>query len=185
MNNKFVSRAGEKLNYALDNFQIDVENKVCADFGSSTGGFVDCLLRRGAKKVYAIDTGYGELDWNLRNNKRVIVMERSNALHIQLSEKMNFISIDVGWTKQKLIIPVALKNLREDGSIISLIKPHYEAEKNQLRSGKVKDEDIKGIIEKVKNDITGVGGMIKEMIESPIIGKKGGNREFLFWIVNQ
>lgn len=185
MTSKFVSRAGEKLNYALDKFKIDVFNKVCADFGSSKGGFVDCLLQKRIKKVYAIDTGYGELDWNLRNNPKVIIMERTNALYVELPEKMDFISIDVGWTKQKLIIPNALKNLKKEGVIVSLVKPHYEAEKKQLKSGKVKTEYMDEIIEKVKNDILEVGGIVKEIIESPIIGRKGGNREFLAWIIEK
>jgi 23S rRNA (cytidine1920-2'-O)/16S rRNA (cytidine1409-2'-O)-methyltransferase len=185
MNSKFVSRSGEKLDYALDEFKIDVSDMICADFGSSKGGFVDCLLKKGAKKVYAIDVGYGELDWNLRNNPKVIVMERTNALNVKLPEKMDFISIDVGWTKQKLIIPNALKNLKKNGIIIPLIKPHYEAEKNQLKSGKVKDEYLDEIIEKVRNDILEVGGVVKEIIESPIIGRKGGNREFLAWIIKK
>src|SRR3989344_6185067 len=122
MDKKFVSRAGLKLEHALKFFNISVRSKVCADLGCSTGGFVDCLLQRGAKKVYAVDTAYGVLDWKLRNDPRVVVMERTNALHVQLPELVDFISIDVGWTRQQLILPHALKLLKPDGVIVSLIK---------------------------------------------------------------
>src|SRR3977135_3262569 len=98
---EFVSRAGLKLEHALMTFGLDVAGCVCADFGSNTGGFVDCLLQRGAAKVYAIDTGYGALEWKLRKDSRVIVMERTNAMHAELPEKVTRISIDVAWTKQK------------------------------------------------------------------------------------
>src|SRR2546427_9082895 len=103
----FVSRAGHKLEHALATFAIDVSGKVCADLGSNTGGFVDCLLARGAAKVYAIDTGYGALDWKLRKDSRVVVMERTNAMHATPSEKVAIVTIDVAWTKQRHILPAA------------------------------------------------------------------------------
>src|SRR3989337_1787579 len=102
--NKFVSRAGEKLQFALDNFNVDVGGKVIADFGSSTGGFVDCLLQRGAKKLYSIDTSYGELAWTLRKDPRVVVMERTNAMHFNLPERVDLITIDTAWTRQVKVI---------------------------------------------------------------------------------
>src|SRR3989344_5859632 len=135
--NLFVSRAGEKLQYALDNFKILVKDKIVADFGSSTGGFVDCSLTNGASKVYAVEVGYGTLDWKLRNDTRVVVLERANAMHVVLPEKVDFISIDVGWTRQKLILPNAFTNLKVGGKIVVLIKPHYEADKRYLRKGKL------------------------------------------------
>src|SRR4051812_21371874 len=95
----FVSRAGQKLNHALRTFALDVRGFICADFGSNTGGFVDCLLQHGAAKVYAIDTGYGALEWKLRNDPRVVVMERTNAIHVELPERLQLITIDVAWTK--------------------------------------------------------------------------------------
>src|SRR3981081_903095 len=104
---QFVSRAGLKLDHALNHFGIDVTGHTCADLGSNTGGFVDCLLQRGAAKVYAIDTGYGALDWKLRKDPRVAVMERTNAMHAELPEKVTRISIDVAWTKKKHILPAA------------------------------------------------------------------------------
>src|SRR5712675_3605403 len=97
----FVSRAGQKLDHALTHFQLDVTGKTCADLGSNTGGFVDCLLQRGATRVYAIDTGYGALDWKLRKDPRVVVMERTNAMHVELPEKVQLVTIDVAWTKQR------------------------------------------------------------------------------------
>src|SRR6266480_1183997 len=110
---RFVSRAGHKLDHALSTFKIDVTGFVCADLGSNVGGFVDCLLQRGAKKVYAIDTGYGVLEWKLRKDPRVVVMERTNAMHVNLPEKVGVVTIDVAWTKQKHILPAARKMIRE------------------------------------------------------------------------
>jgi 23S rRNA (cytidine1920-2'-O)/16S rRNA (cytidine1409-2'-O)-methyltransferase len=179
----FVSRAGEKLQYALTKFNITVKDLVCADFGSSTGGFTDCLLQNGAMKVYSVDTAYGELAWNLRNDPRVSVMERTNAMHIVLPEKVDLISIDTGWTKQKDILPNAFKNLKEDGEIVSLIKPHYEAPKSYLRKGKLMEEKIEEVMEAVKKDIKAAGGKVEKIIESPILGEKGKNKEYLALIL--
>lgn len=177
--NKFVSRAGEKLQSALEKFNFNAKGLICADFGSSTGGFVDCLIQNGAEKIYSIDTSYGELAWILRNNPKVVVMERTNAMHVKLPEKVDLITIDTAWTKQILTIPNALDNLKDEGTIISLIKPHYEAPKNYLEKGRLKDEFVDEVIEKVKNDIVAVGGKVVDIIESPIVGEKGKNREFL------
>src|SRR5436309_2115272 len=99
----FVSRAGQKLDHALDVFKIDVAGLTCADLGCNVGGFVDCLLQRGAAKVYAVDTGYGVLDWKLRKDARVIVMERTNAMHVALPERVTLVTIDVAWTRQQYI----------------------------------------------------------------------------------
>lgn len=184
--NKYVSRAGEKLQFALEKFNLpagkagfSILGLTVADFGSSTGGFVDCLLQNGAEKIYSIDTSYGELAWILRNNPKVVVMERTNAMHVKLPEKVDLITIDTAWTKQILTIPNALGNLKENGSIISLIKPHYEAPREYLEKGRLKDEFVDEVILKVKNDIIAVGGKVVEIIESPIVGEKGKNREFL------
>jgi 23S rRNA (cytidine1920-2'-O)/16S rRNA (cytidine1409-2'-O)-methyltransferase len=179
MTNSFVSRAGEKLQHALVSFNVTVKDKVAADFGASTGGFTDCLLQCEAKKVYSVDTSYGELDWKLRNDHRVVVLEKTNAMHVTLPEKMDLITIDVGWTKQEKVIPNALKNLKSDGMIISLIKPHYEAEKYMLRGGKLADEHIEEVLDKVKGEIEKQGAKVEKVIESPILGGKGKNREFL------
>src|SRR5829696_6971927 len=131
----FVSRAGRKLDHALTHFDLDVTGKTCADLGSNTGGFVDVLLGRGATKAYAVDTGYGVLEWKLRKDPRVVVMERTNAMHVELPEKVRFVSIDVAWTKQRRILPAARKLLVDDGRCVTLIKPHYESEPGLLKKG--------------------------------------------------
>jgi 23S rRNA (cytidine1920-2'-O)/16S rRNA (cytidine1409-2'-O)-methyltransferase len=177
---KFVSRGGYKLDFALEEFKIAADGLVCADFGASTGGFVDCWLQRGANKVYAVETGYGVLDWKLRNDPRVVVLERQNALHVNLPEKVSLISIDCSWTRQSKILPNALANLRDDGLIISLIKPHYEADKKLLYRGKLPINEIPDVLEKVRNFLLQVGVEILQEIPSPITGEKGGNSEFLF-----
>lgn len=176
---KYASRAGEKLAFALTSFNISPKDLICADFGCSTGGFTDCLLQNGANKVYAVDTAYGELAWKLRNDPKVIVMERTNALHVALPEKMDLITVDTGWTKQKLILPNVLNNLKAHGNIISLIKPHYEAPKEYLRKGRLVDEKIEEVLKNVKKEIEGLGIELKGIVESPIVGQRGKNREFL------
>jgi len=169
----FVSRAGQKLEHALATFQIDVTGFICADLGSNVGGFVDCLLQRGASKVYAIDTGYGALEWKLRKDPRVVVMERTNAMHANLPEKVKLVSIDVAWTKQKNILPAARKMLEDDGIAISLIKPQYEAGVSLLRKGVLPQENLPAVLEAVKADIAAGGFQLIEMIESPIRGGEG------------
>lgn len=163
-------------------FDILVQGKVCADLGCSTGGFTDCLLRRGATKVYAVDTGYGVIDWKLRNDERVVVMERTNAMHVELPELVDFLSVDVSWTKQRLVLPHAMTLLKQGGDIVALIKPHYEAEPKERVRGKVKEEALEEILERVEQQIQEIGLTVKGKIESPIVGEKGGNREFLFWL---
>lgn len=175
----FVSRAGNKLQFAIQGFKITVDGKTVADFGSSTGGFVDCLLKNDAKKVYSVDTSYGELAWKLRQDPRVVVMERTNAMHVTLPEKVDLITIDTGWTKQERVLPNAFQNLKKEGKIISLIKPHYEAPKKYLRKGRLEDEKIEEVLDIVKKDIEKAGGKLVDIVESPIVGEKGKNREFL------
>lgn len=122
----FVGKGGMKLSFALSHFPIDVANKTAADLGSHQGGFVDCLLSHHAQKVYAVDTCYGTLDWKLRNDPRVVVQERTNAMHWRPPEPVDLITIDVGWTKQEHIIPSAMKMLKREGTILSLLKSQYE-----------------------------------------------------------
>jgi len=175
----FVSRAGGKLQFALDKFKISVTGLTVADFGSSTGGFVDCLIQNGAKKIFSVDTAYGELAWVLRNDPKVVLMERTNAMHVRIPEKVDLITIDTAWTKQILVLENAFKNLKEGGQIISLIKPHYEAPREYLKNGKLKDEHLDEVLEKVKHEIVAIGGEVVSLVESPIVGGKGKNREFL------
>jgi 23S rRNA (cytidine1920-2'-O)/16S rRNA (cytidine1409-2'-O)-methyltransferase len=187
----FVSRAGAKIEAALDAFLINPTDFICADFGCSTGGFTECLLVRGAAKVYAVDTAYGELAWKLRTNPQVITMERTNALNVILPELCDLIVVDTGWTRQSRILPAALKNLKPNGTILALLKPHYEAEKHMLMGGKLKPEFVEQVVAKVMNEVSEIMESTKSSvqtykvmgpIESPIVGDKAKNKEFLFGI---
>ncbi len=178
----FVSRAGQKLDHALSAFELDVRGMTCADLGCNTGGFVDCLLQRGAAKVYAVDTGYGALDYKLRKDPRVVVMERTNAMHVVLPEVMNLVTIDVAWTRQKHILPSAARLIRPDGRIITLIKPHYEADRALLRQGVLPEAALDEVVDRVKRDIAASGLRIESQTNSPIKGAKG-NRELLFQLL--
>lgn len=180
---KFVSRGGEKLEAAIKSLAIDVKEKVCADVGASTGGFTDCLLQNGAKKVYAIDVGYGILDWKLRNNPKVVLMERQNVRFLQnLLEPVDLVTIDVSFISLKLVLPV-VKNwlMPKTGRLVALIKPQFEASYKEASRGKgvIKDSHI---IEQILSDLQKfaktLGFKIKGLIPSPILGKKG-NQEFL------
>src|SRR4051794_3295262 len=156
----FVSRAGAKLDHAIATFAIAVTGKTCADLGCSTGGFTDCLLQRGAAKVFAVDTGYGVLDWKLRKDPRVVVMERTNAMHVELPEPIDLVTIDVAWTKQRHILPAAKKLLKPSGQIITLIKPHYEADAAMLRKGILMDEHLTEVVNAVRREIEQAGLLV-------------------------
>jgi 23S rRNA (cytidine1920-2'-O)/16S rRNA (cytidine1409-2'-O)-methyltransferase len=169
----FVSRAGLKLEHALEHFQISVSGCICADLGSNAGGFVDCLLQRGASKVYAIDTGYGALEWKLRKDPRVVTMERTNAMHVELPEKIARVTIDVAWTKQRHILPAARRLVDEGGWVVTLIKPHYEAEKSQLRKGILPEEEVDAVVAKITTDIAAAGFELIGTVVSPIKGGQG------------
>ena len=177
----FVSRGGHKLDHALEAFGISVAGLVCADLGSSTGGFVDCLLQRGASRVYSVDTAYGALDWKLRKDSRVVVMERTNAMHAVLPEPVSLVSIDVAWTKQQHILPAAAKMLGPGGSVIALLKLHYEAEKNLLRRGTLPVEHFAGVFSNVSADIRQAGFELVAVTASPN-PHTGGNQEWLAWL---
>jgi 23S rRNA (cytidine1920-2'-O)/16S rRNA (cytidine1409-2'-O)-methyltransferase len=177
---EFVSRAGAKLEHALSTFAVDVTGLTCADLGCNVGGFVDCLLSRGAKKVYAIDTGYGALEWKLRKDPRVVTMERTNAMHVTLPEPMDLVTIDVAWTRQRNILPAAKKMLTVDGRIVTLIKPHYEADRALLKNGVLPETDLEGVINKVKDDVSAAGLEILGTVVSPIRGTKGNTEVLAF-----
>jgi 23S rRNA (cytidine1920-2'-O)/16S rRNA (cytidine1409-2'-O)-methyltransferase len=177
---KFASRAGEKLAFALEQFGIDVKGLICADFGCSTGGFTDVMLQNGAEQVYAVDTAYGELAWKLRNDSRVVVKEKSNAMHIALPEKVDFLTVDTSWTKQQFVLPNAIANTKENARIVSLIKPHYEADKKLLHKGKLLEEDAFQVTEETVLHIEEALPLKSlGVIKSPIVGKKGDNAEYL------
>ena len=179
----YASRAGEKLAHALKEFNVSVADLTCADFGSSTGGFVDCLLQSGAVKVYAVETGYGTLDYKLRQDERVIVMQRKNVMHIELPEKVDLITIDTSWTRLDKVVPNALNNLKEGGQIITLVKPHYEAEQKMLRKGKLLEEFIPQVLDNVKAKLAELNVRVVAETESPIVGEKGKNKEYLLYLL--
>lgn len=182
---KYVSRGGLKLEHALREFAIDARGLICADLGSNVGGFVDCLIQGGAERVYAVDTGYGTLAWTLRKNPRVVVMERTNALHAEPVERVDLVTIDLGWTPQRLALPAGRAWLKEGGSIVTLIKPHYETraeEKGLLRDGVLPEEDAARIAERTIEEIGEMGLRVVGVCRSPILGgkgRKGGNAEWL------
>lgn len=179
----YVSRAGQKLEWALGTFDISVGDFICADFGCSTGGFTDCLLQAGALKVYAVDTGKGVLEWKLRTDERVVVMEGENAMHVTLPEPVDLITIDTGWTKLEKVVPNTLNNLKKGGHIIALVKPHYEAGPEMLRRGKLPEEYIPEVLERVRVALKNIGVSVIQETESPLVGGKGKNKEYLFHVV--
>ncbi len=174
---KYASRAGEKLAFALKHFDINVSDLICADLGCSTGGFTSCLLQNQAAKVYAVDTGYGVLDYKLRLDPRIVVMERTNALHVILPQPVDFVSIDVGWTPQHLILPHALSLLAPGGRIVSLLKPHYENKKAHLA-----ESESAEVADALVIRLRDLGIQVVDMVKSPILGKKAANSEYLFYI---
>lgn len=175
---RFVSRGGEKLEAGLDHFRVDVSGLTCADLGSHVGGFVDCLLRRGAGRVYSVDTSYGTLAWKLRKDDRVVVLERRNAMHVSLPERVALVTVDVGWTPQARVLPNAREMLAEGGLVLTLIKPHYEAEKALLEDGVLPEALLDRTVAGVVASIEGQGWSVAGTLLSPIAGH-GGNREVL------
>jgi len=177
----YVSRAGIKLAAALDAFGVDPRGLVCADLGCNVGGFTDCLLQRGAARIYAIDTGYGVLDYRLRRNERIVVMERTNALHARLPEPVDLAVIDLGWTRQRFAAPAAAAMLKPGGRIISLVKPQYEARPEQRHKGVVRADAAAAVLRETIEDLAQRGLPVARWIDSPIAGR-GGNREYLILI---
>jgi len=204
---RFVSRGGEKLDAALESFGIDVTGFACADVGSSTGGFTDCLLQRGASKVYAIDVGKGILHWKLRNDKRVVVMEETNARYVEsLPEKASLVTVDASFISLKIILPVVKRwfalfppfdqaqdrlssfiedgKMKEERSVIALIKPQFEAGKKDVARGDgvIRDPQIhRQVLIDVLSFAQQEGFSIRRLIKSPLLGPKG-NVEFLVWL---
>ncbi|WMM26910.1 TlyA family RNA methyltransferase [Tissierella sp. MB52-C2] len=186
--NIYVSRGGLKLEKAVELFDLALENKVCMDIGSSTGGFTDCMLRKGASKSFAVDVGYGQLDWKLRNDPRVVVMERTNIRNVtkeDINEEIDFISIDVSFISLRLVLPVAKTLLSEDGQIIALIKPQFEAGKDKVgKKGIIRDKNIHfDVIKTVAEFSNEIGLGISGLTYSPITGATG-NIEYLIYLKN-
>ncbi|MFN0133876.1 MAG: SAM-dependent methyltransferase [Phycisphaerales bacterium] len=187
----YVGRGGVKLRHALDTFAIDPRGLACADLGCNVGGFTDCLLLAGAARVWAVDTGYGMLAWKLRNDPRVVVMERTNALHAEpppdAARQTALVVIDLGWTPQRHAIPAALRWLSPVGRIITLIKPHYEASaehRRTLREGVLDEAEAEQIAKATVEALPALGVRVVGLTRSPIEGGAGkknkrGNAEWL------
>lgn len=188
----YVSRGGLKLERALDHWKIDVSGKICLDVGASTGGFTDCLLQHGAARVIAIDTGYGQMDFKLRQNPRVHLREKTNAryvTHEALGEFVDFIAVDVSFISATLLLSPVIAaafpgspNERQGRRVVVLVKPQFEAGREHVgKGGIVRDESAQGeAVEKVLNALTKLGISQTDVIESPIFGAEG-NREFLLY----
>jgi 23S rRNA (cytidine1920-2'-O)/16S rRNA (cytidine1409-2'-O)-methyltransferase len=181
---RYVGRGGRKLEAALDAFNIDLMDAVVADLGANVGGFTDCLLQRGARKVYAVETGYGVLEWKLRNDARVTVMERTNALHVDLPEPVQLVTIDVGWTPMRLILPKAMELLLPGGRVCALLKPQYEAERSELEGGVVPHSRVEAVVERTLEALRESGLAAERRVDSPITGA-GGNREFFIYLTGK
>jgi 23S rRNA (cytidine1920-2'-O)/16S rRNA (cytidine1409-2'-O)-methyltransferase len=176
---KYVTRSGLKLEHALRAFGVEPRGRVCADLGSHQGGFVDCLLQHAAARVYSVDTSYGTLAWRLRRDNRVVVMERTNAMHVALPEPVDLVTIDVGWTPQRHILPAARRLLGPAGRIITLVKPQYEAVEGERRGGVVPEESLEPVLARVRLDVREAGLNLLQETPSPLRGG-GGNVEVLF-----
>jgi 23S rRNA (cytidine1920-2'-O)/16S rRNA (cytidine1409-2'-O)-methyltransferase len=189
---KFVSRGGVKLESALDNWRIDVGGKVCLDVGASTGGFTDCLLQHGAAQVIALDTGYGQMDFKLRQNERVRLLEKTNARYLtreNLGTMVDLIVVDVSFISATLILPAVvgagfpqLRDQRHGRQIVVLVKPQFEAGREHVgKGGIVREEKVQlQAVERVRESLRALGADRTDVIESPILGVEG-NREFLLY----
>ena len=205
----YVSRGGLKFEAALKNFNIDVNDKIAMDVGASTGGFTDCLLQHGAKKVYAVDVGYGQLDWKLRNDQRVILLEKTNIRYLDeivrnqpphatrrgeksvirgeefedlIKNNIDIATVDVSFISLLKVIPKITEFLKKDGEIIALIKPQFEVGRKDVgKGGVVKDESKRlEVIEKISKEMDNMGLEVKGIIKSPLVGPKGNIEYFIY-----
>ena len=183
---KYVSRGGLKLEKAIDSFNISLKDKICMDIGASTGGFTDCMLQNGAKTVYCVDVGYGQLAWKLRQDERVVNMERTNIRYVtkdDIKTPLDFASVDVAFISLKLVLPVAFNLLSESGEAVALIKPQFEAGREKVgKKGVVRDKNVHiEVIENVLSFTREMGFSISDVTYSPIKGPEG-NIEYLMYI---
>lgn len=191
MDNQFVSRGGLKLEHALKTFGVNAAGLIVLDVGSSTGGFVDCLLQHGVAKVYSVDTAYGELAWKLRQDPRVVVIERQNILFLDnLPELVDLVTVDVTFTSLTKILPLVKKfmkpdpstSLRASAKIIALLKPQYEDQQLAMKHhGIIPEEDREKIVDQIISFATDNGYTLLNKTESPIAGT-GGNKEYLLYL---
>ncbi|MBC7358426.1 MAG: TlyA family RNA methyltransferase [Desulfacinum sp.] len=179
----YVSRGGLKLEHALDHFALDVRGLTAMDVGASTGGFTDCLLQRGAAKVYAVDVGYGQLAWTLRQDPRVVVLERQNIRYLERSkipDPIQFATVDTSFISLRLVLPRVVDFLAPEARLVALIKPQFEAGRDKVgKGGVVKDPAVhRAVCRAVVETAQGLGLEVLGVVPSPILGPKG-NREFL------
>jgi 23S rRNA (cytidine1920-2'-O)/16S rRNA (cytidine1409-2'-O)-methyltransferase len=182
----YVSRGGLKLKKALEVFRVTVRGKVALDIGASTGGFSHCLLLEGVERVYAVDVGYGQLAWEIRQNPRVVILERKNARFLTLSdiqEPADLAVVDTSFISLKLVVPPLMPILKEEGEIIALVKPQFEVGKGKVgKGGIVRDpEDHQNVLKELELFFQNLGLSIRGTTESPVLGAKG-NREFLMYM---
>jgi 23S rRNA (cytidine1920-2'-O)/16S rRNA (cytidine1409-2'-O)-methyltransferase len=180
---RYVSRGGLKLEKALEHWRIDLHDKVCLDVGASTGGFSDCMLQHGAVRVIAVDTGYGQMDFGLRNDHRIRLLEKTNARYLEaaeVGEAIDFIAMDVSFISATLVLPAVIGAASSAREIVVLVKPQFEAGRELVgKGGIVRDESVQlAAVAKVEAALVGLGCVRAEWIESPILGGEG-NREFL------
>ena len=183
---KYVSRGGLKLEKAMTHFGVELKDKICMDVGSSTGGFTDCMLQNGAVKVYAVDVGHGQLDWKLRNDPRVVCMEKTNIRYVtpeDIADKINFSSIDVSFISLTKVLGPVKALLADDGQIVCLIKPQFEAGREKVgKKGVVRDKAVHlEVIEMILQFVTSIHFEILNLDYSPIKGPEG-NIEYLVYI---
>ena len=181
---KYVSRGGLKLEKAIGCFGIDLSGKTCMDVGASTGGFTDCMLQNGAAKVYSVDVGYGQFAWKLRNDSRVVVLEKTNIRYLEnLGEKLDFASIDVSFISLRLVLPPTAALLKENGEIVALIKPQFEAGRGQVgKKGVVRDKSVHlEVMDRVIGYAIDEGLNIADIDFSPVKGPEG-NIEYLIYL---
>ncbi len=180
---KYVSRAGEKLEAALDRFGIDVQGKLCLDVGSSTGGFTQCLLERGAGFVYALDVGKNQLHPSLREDERVKLFEETDIRDFKVDILFDFVAVDVSFISLKLVLPKVYQLLKDGGELVALFKPQFEVGKGNTKKGIVKDRKL---VERVKGELIGfansLGFCFMGSLESPIKGKKGNLEHLLYFV---
>ncbi len=182
---RYVSRGGLKLEKAMKKFPIDLKDKICMDIGASTGGFTDCMLQNGAGRVFAVDVGYGQLAWKLRCDERVVNMERTNIRFVtkeQIETELDFVSIDVAFISLKLVLPVAYELMAEGAQIVALIKPQFEAGRENVgKKGVVRDINVhKAVVKDITDFAQNMGFDIKGLDFSPIRGPEG-NIEYLMY----
>lgn len=181
----YVSRGGLKLEAALEHFGVELQGVVAMDVGSSTGGFTDCMLKRGARKVYCVDVGYGQLSWSLRNDPRVVLLERTNIRHLErerVADVVDIVTIDVSFISLRNVIPKAMEFIGEDGEILALVKPQFEVGRGQVGKGGIVREEEKRMsaLDSVRRFAEGLGLKSPDAFQSPVPGQKGNIEYFLY-----